>query len=212
MGTLKSRKKEMLISSLAILAFLALVLARQMGVFYRFDAKVYNWALQCSVFSWNLEVWRFVTILGSGFLVYPAMGIMVIFSFVKKQRIFTLPYLISVTVLCFANTLLKRIFAVQRPVGFDSLVNQPLSFSFPSGHSTNAVLLFFLLPLFMKKIFVQDKIKLSVWQWVLAISGVVLIGLSRLMLGVHWFSDVLAGWTLGIWITAMALLFWKVEE
>lgn len=94
--------------------------------------------------------------------------------------------------------LLKLGFAVNRP----PLLSQPLnSFSFPSGHSANSSL-FFTLAAFL----LAQQCPHS-YRWMLyaiAALPVLLVGVSRIYLGVHWFSDVVAGWLLGLAVCAAA--------
>jgi undecaprenyl-diphosphatase len=82
---------------------------------------------------------------------------------------------------------LKQIFAAPRP---DLLPHLDIvhSFSFPSGHSAGAMILFGGLALISGRR----------WTYVLGGAGVALIGVSRIWLGVHWPSDVLAGWIVGV--------------
>jgi cation-transporting ATPase E/undecaprenyl-diphosphatase len=78
------------------------------------------------------------------------------------------------------------------------------SFSFPSNHATLSVVAYGLLAYFVARTY------RSVWRQRIAITTGVLIALisfSRLYLGVHWFSDVLAGISFGIaCIASVALL------
>ena len=79
-------------------------------------------------------------------------------------------------------------------------------YSFPSGHATMATI-FFVLLLYAFK----DDIKNKTLK-ILFISGTILaflfVGLSRVYLNVHWFSDVLAGFALGLfWLTLLVLIF-----
>ena len=60
-------------------------------------------------------------------------------------------------------------------------------FSFPSGHSTNGVIAYGSIPVYKK----------NKWLTVLGIVMPLLIGLSRVMLGVHYPTDVLVGWLMG---------------
>lgn len=97
------------------------------------------------------------------------------------------------------NSGMKLILSRERPI--DGLYDGVSAFSFPSGHATvNFVLYGFICTLVMRKIHAT---------WRLPLVGIVLcivalIALSRLYLGAHWLSDVLAGLSFGT--TWLALL------
>ena len=63
-------------------------------------------------------------------------------------------------------------------------------YSFPSGHSTNAATVYPGITVFSKG---KKKLK-----WVISIALMILVGFSRVVVGCHYPSDVLCGWTLGI--------------
>jgi undecaprenyl-diphosphatase len=88
------------------------------------------------------------------------------------------------------NVFMKYEFHRARPV-FDQPLLTLSTYSFPSGHAENATLLYGVLAAY----FVA---RLRSWRWSVAIffaAGmmVALVGLSRMYLGVHYLSDVLAG-------------------
>jgi len=79
-------------------------------------------------------------------------------------------------------------------------------YSFPSGHATMAIIFFSLLLYSFK-----DDIKNKALKNIFIASNIIfflIIGLSRVYLNVHWFSDVLAGFGLGLfWLTLLILIF-----
>jgi undecaprenyl-diphosphatase len=90
-------------------------------------------------------------------------------------------------------------------------VAQAPGFSFPSGHAMTAatscaILLLVLLPLVPRK-----------WRplaWVLAVIPVIGVSYTRVALGVHWVSDVVGGWLLGLAVvtsTATAFEAWRAD-
>jgi membrane-associated phospholipid phosphatase len=85
------------------------------------------------------------------------------------------------------NFVLKQIFAAPRP---DLLPHLDIvhSYSFPSGHAAYNMMLFGALAMLSRRRI----------GYVLAGLAIALIGVSRVWLGVHWPSDVLAGWINGL--------------
>ena len=85
------------------------------------------------------------------------------------------------------NLILKQIFSAPRP---DLLPHLDIvhSYSFPSGHAAGNMMLFGALAMLARR---------PVFYWI-AVMMTALIGVSRVWLGVHWPSDVMAGWILGL--------------
>ncbi|KTE25357.1 MULTISPECIES: phosphatase PAP2 family protein [unclassified Sphingopyxis] len=88
-----------------------------------------------------------------------------------------------------ASSLLKLGFGRARPDLIDHLDHQT-SFSYPSGHATSAAAVYLLLA----------SLAPPRWRplaWTLAFAMIILNGFSRIMLGVHWASDIVGGTMLG---------------
>jgi undecaprenyl-diphosphatase len=101
------------------------------------------------------------------------------------------------------NWLLKFSFARVRPASF---FDYPLpgSPSFPSGHALYAASVFGGLAVLVTARIRHPLLRLAIWF--VAIALILLVGLSRVYLGVHYPSDVLAGYAIGvIWVTAVAI-------
>ncbi|MAT99680.1 MAG: hypothetical protein CL608_21270 [Anaerolineaceae bacterium] len=100
------------------------------------------------------------------------------------------------------STLLKGIFDWPRP---DLIVEGTHAFnaSFPSGHALLSAATYLTLGALLAQI--QSPFRLKAFVLLLSLFVMVIVGFSRLYLGVHWPSDILAGWTIGaIW----ALFCW----
>lgn len=104
------------------------------------------------------------------------------------------------------STLLKESFDRMRPdlVPHESLV---YTASFPSGHSMMAAITYLTLAALLAR--VQPNRATKVYFLFLALIITVGVGVSRVYLGVHWPSDVLAGWAVG---ASWALLFWLIAR
>ena len=97
------------------------------------------------------------------------------------------------------SELQKIIIARPRPVLESHLVNVKTQ-SFPSGHATSSMVFYLALALALAGH--------SRWKGPVICAAILLsllIGLSRLMLGVHWPSDVVAGWAFGAFWVVIAL-------
>ncbi|MFT5721408.1 MAG: membrane-associated phospholipid phosphatase [Motiliproteus sp.] len=154
--------------------------------------------------SERLDRWMTaLTLLGNSDLIALlslALGIRLIRD---RNRTAALLWLGAMAALVILNTLLKLGFAMPRP---EILLKPLASFSFPSGHSSASTLFFSLLAAFSA----QQQPKR--WRWLIyALAGLPAlgVGLSRLYLGVHWFSDVLGGILLGLAIAAATCLVYS---
>ena len=97
-------------------------------------------------------------------------------------------------------TAVKALVGRVRPRVTDHLV-AVYDASFPSGHAANSACVYLTLALLL----VQITEGRAVRRYILLVTAllVIAIGISRLYLGVHWPSDVLAGWTFGsLWAVA----------
>ena len=101
------------------------------------------------------------------------------------------------------NTLLKQTFARTRPEAFFDYP-LPLSQSFPSGHAIFAASVFGGLAVLLTDRIGRTSVQVLVWC--VAVALILLIGGSRVYLGVHYPSDVLAGYAVAVfWVVGVAL-------
>jgi membrane-associated phospholipid phosphatase len=135
------------------------------------------------------EAARAITLLGDGrwvTLVVVAAGLWLLW----RSRPGTAAILVLGTLLGRGITEIQKI-QIGRLRPDDGLhLAETLSLSYPSGHSANAMMTYLSLALLLPA--VRRK------RWIAAaLALAVLVGLSRVMLGVHWPSDVVGGWTYG---------------
>ena len=77
--------------------------------------------------------------------------------------------------------------------------------SFPSGHATLAAVTYLTLGALLSR--VEARRSAKIYALTVALTLTFLIGISRVYLGVHWPTDVLAGWCVG---SAWAMLCWRI--
>lgn len=100
------------------------------------------------------------------------------------------------------STLLKIVIARPRPelISYESAV---YTASFPSGHSMMAAVTYLTLAVLLAR--TQPHRRHKIYLVAVAIVLTLAVGISRVYVGVHWPTDVLAGWTAG---AAWAALCW----
>ncbi len=114
------------------------------------------------------------------------------------------------------NSLLKLFFDRPRPDLVAHIVDVHTT-SFPSGHAMLSAITYLTLGALLAR--VQEKRRVKIYVLTLAVTITIMVGISRVYLGVHWPTDVLAGWCAGAswailcWIAALYLQRrGKVEE
>jgi undecaprenyl-diphosphatase len=150
--------------------------------------------------SWLYEAARDVTSLGS----YPVLGILILlvvaYLLMSSKRFEAIYLSVAVVSGVVLSNLLKVGFNRARP-SFDN-APEVFSASFPSGHATMSAAVFLTLGAILAAHEPQRRLRVLFIGTAIVLT--LLVGISRVYLGVHFPTDVLAGWCLG---TAWAILW-----
>ncbi|MCA1058503.1 phosphatase PAP2 family protein [Rossellomorea aquimaris] len=182
----------------------------------RFDNGVFD-IVRGTISPKLTEIMTSITFLGGikGITVF-TVCVVLILLFMKK---YPLALFVSITIVTGAgfNGLLKWIFKRERP-DIEALIQQG-GYSFPSGHSMSSFIFYGSLAFILFRASDRKRYK---WASVMVVATLVLlIGLSRVYLGVHYPSDILGGFTAGgAWLTLCITIYmyfykrkhWKEEE
>ncbi len=149
---------------------------------------------------------RDVTSLGSPAILTLLTAVALGFLALKREwsaAVFVLASICGGSIISFA---IKDL--VQRPrPDFVAAVAQTQTYSFPSGHAFLSAVTFLTLGALLAR--VQKEPEIKIYVLLVAIALAILVGVSRVYLGVHWPTDVLAGWSAG---AAWAILCWLIAE
>lgn len=141
-----------------------------------------------------VKVFLWITLLAKGKIVLCVALLLVVIFFLWKKREFVIPLMVTLTGSALFDLLGKVAFHRQRPPGV--AVYAETSFSFPSGHSTIAAALYgFAVYCFWRRSATWGRRLNILFAGIFLIAA---IGFSRLYLGVHFLSDVLGGYLLGL--------------
>lgn len=147
--------------------------------------------------EWLSFLMLIVTYSGSYLLVISVTFLSALSFYIHKHTSKIMPLLVSVFGSAATVFALKHIFYRARPL-VEALYLETGS-SFPSGHTTAAMALYGFI---LYTVWKHEKHPLSNPFIIFLSILIVLIGMSRLYLGVHYLSDVLAGYLLGlIWLS-----------
>lgn len=135
-----------------------------------------------------------ITLLGKWWVAMTIMLVVSIIFYLKDYKKYIFPFFVSIGGSFLTGVVGKYLW--QRPRPMDIAVYLEKSWSFPSGHAILAVSLYGFLIYFFWKHLKSWGAKVSVLFFGVLI--IFLIGFSRLYLGVHYLTDVLAGYLIGI--------------
>ncbi|KKB37995.1 phosphatase PAP2 family protein [Bacillus thermotolerans] len=148
----------------------------------------------------------FFTELGSFKVLFPFALVLSIIGLWRKRYWEALFIMIVFWTVRGANRLLKELFERERP-SFGQVVEAG-GYSFPSGHAMNSTaFLLFLLYLLIHMFKLGRKHSL-VWT-VVTVTVIILIALSRVYLGVHYLTDIIAGISAGLVIVLLLISLYE---
>ncbi|MGE5611942.1 MAG: phosphatase PAP2 family protein [Bacillota bacterium] len=155
---------------------------------------------------WLTDVMRDITALG-GFAVLTIV-IVVVSGFLLLRRKYHAMGLVLIAVIGgeLLSTALKHLIGRPRPPAIGRLVDVHNP-SFPSGHSMLSAVVYLTLGALLARLITDWPSR--IYFLVVALLLTFLVGISRIYLGAHYPTDVLAGWTAGL---VWAMLCWTVVE
>jgi undecaprenyl-diphosphatase len=147
---------------------------------------------------------RDVTALGSTVVLTLAVTVVALFLWIRDKPQKAMFLVAAVSLGALLNRALKVGFARPRPdiVAHGAHVTTE---SFPSGHSANSAIVYLMLGMMLARVEASHAAKVFIFAVCVALT--LMVGLSRLYLGVHWPTDVLAGWAVG---ASWVLVCWYV--
>ncbi len=155
---------------------------------------------------WLREGIQDVTALGSPVILLLMLIAVVGFMLMIRQRRLMLFTVVTTTVGALGSVLLKYLMGRDRPTVVPHL-REVSSSSFPSGHAMLSAVVYLTLGILLMEVMPSRAVKAYCLIWAMLLTF--LVGVSRIYLGVHYPSDVLAGWMAGI---AWALACWAVAH
>lgn len=192
-------KKKILYISLVILFFTCLVLVITDNAIL-VDEKVHNF-----LYNDNLvETMKVITFFGGAVGVPLITGIVFIILFLKNKKKDAFGLIIVVLGVSIINFIVKTLIARQRP---EYILIDETFYSFPSGHAMGSTALYgYLIYLIIKSsLNAKNKAILTSLFVLLIIS----IGISRIILGAHYFSDILGGIILS---TIIIIIYYEINK
>lgn len=171
--------------------FLGLYIAVNDGVIYNFEKMLFD--VMRSIAPYADIPMRAITELGSAVGVICVTVLIVVISAVRKHFTdFGLPVALTVIISRIVNIVLKNVLDRPRP---DFKVLEASESSFPSGHSQNNMALYLAI-LFAALLICKAPAVRTALKTVCIVLPLV-IGITRVYFGVHYISDVIAGWSMG---------------
>lgn len=200
-------KTRFIIGLVILFIVLPTIFVATLSAHETFDAPILSFFADLR--SENLDIFfSFITNFGGHWLML-ASAFLAIWLLTKKHYLYAGVLLIGGLNAYLLKIVLKLIYQRERPQIFESLLFEE-SFSYPSGHAFASTLFWGFLAWIITRHLNSKLIKILIT--LLAILIILLVGVSRVYLSVHWPSDVVAGWILGAWWLYFILGFFRDYE
>lgn len=159
---------------------------------------------------WMKSFFRQITALGSGYILVLFSIIVALFLILKKKYFIVYMTIGAVLTGFILHGFLRQIFERERPDPAFHLIEVD-TLSFPSGHSMMAAIVYLVLAAFLTQTQKENITKNYILGVALFLTF--MIGVSRVYLGVHYPTDVLAGWAVGLsWASIWWIIAWYTKK
>ena len=190
---MEHRKYKLIFPSISLTLFLIIgIMVRNSTEGILFDVALLEY-IHASTNPIILSIMKFISFIGSGYFLFPLLSLVIIYTLVKKRYYVSKVLIASSLGSWILNYILKFLFNRTRP--FDFFLVEQGGLSYPSGHSMVSMSLYLSFAyLICKDQYFKDKKKIIYGA---ALADVLLMGVSRIYLGVHWPTDIIGGFLMG---------------
>lgn len=167
-----------------------------------FDDAVRGWMLAHQVPAlWT--VFLVITYVGSAFVMVPFALVVAAWLWRGPHRRIAAVVVTAPAIADGVFNAIKSVFRRVRPIGAERL--HLATYAFPSGHATTSTaVLVTIAYVLAREGMVSRRLAMA-----LGIGGPLLVGVSRVYLDVHWTTDVLGGWALGLLVAALSAALYE---
>jgi undecaprenyl-diphosphatase len=216
-AVVRNRIEPRLLASLTVLVGLVLLFAQIADEVFEQETHAFDKAILLALRvngdprqmigpPWLALAFRDITSLG-GFTVITLVTLLSVLYLLVAGKIRNAVILtLAISLGAVAESSLKLLFSRARPDVVPHLV-EVQTMSFPSGHAMMSAVTYLTLGAMLAR--AQPTRHLRIFILSVGVFLTVSIGISRVFLGVHWPTDILAGWTIG---GAWALVTWMVAD
>ncbi|MDQ0453793.1 phosphatase PAP2 family protein [Rhizobium paknamense] len=215
--SIRNRLEPKLLASLALVAGLLLLFGKLAEDVFDQDSHAFDRAILLALRNnsdlsqsvgppWLINSVRDMTSLG-GFTIITLVTVLSVLYLVAAGKYRNAALIaLAMSLGAAAETGLKLLFSRARPDVVPHLV-EVQTMSFPSGHAMMSAITYLTLGAMLARS--QPNWRLRAFVFGCGVFLTLLIGISRIFLGVHWPTDVMAGWTVG---SAWALIVWLIAD
>ena len=164
----------------------------------KWSFELFDWT---STHAWVVNLDLVLDFVGGDIILGAVVIVVAAVLFFTRRTAFAIYLLVSAVVSVALVSVTKSVVSSSRPPTSGALL-EVTSWSYPSGHASAGIAVIGALGLIVLAL--SRSRALRVLGWALIVLGV-MVGVSRLSLGVHWLADVVGGWLLGLAVTSAAV-------
>ena len=189
MKTLKAifSKKRNIVAAVCLIVFVVIAILEKFysDTLFAFDSVIYN-GVKALFYPWATSVFKVLTHFASGLFLI----LLCFLFFLFRKRKLAFYSLLNLLIIFVINQVLKSFFSRTRPS--DLMIIEEDGYSFPSGHAQASMAFYGLIICFIYHSNLQKKWRNLLISFLFFL--IFLVGITRIYLGVHYVSDVLAGY------------------
>lgn len=203
-----NKKNLILLISAIIMLILSIVwtILVSNNIFYNIDNTIVNFVVNNRGNKNNIlyYICRILTEIGFIYFIIPVIiVILILCKFDLKSFILAIGTLFQFII----NTIIKNIIKRPRPDKLYHWMNES-SFSYPSGHSMTSCFMYgFIIFIIIKSNF---KNKTKIILSIISTLAILTVGFTRIILSVHYFSDVLGGFLWGVSLILFSVIIYNI--